>query len=374
MEYKNDHFAMNIFREFLDKDEEADFMEYQQSANLIIVRVLTLLMGIVFVMFTFFDYYFYGAGSNFLISAGLRIVALFITIISFLIIGKFKHYEQSLMLVSLTEFAVFIIYMVNLYILKASEFSLQFMSMMLFVLIVYLIPNRLKNCFLTACSMITGYIIFSFAFLDHSGSPSLWQCALYLFICLLACTIFLLGKESSERRHYTTMQFLEFISITDRLTGIYNRGRFEHTLNLWIKNMRHDPFCLVLFDIDNFKEVNDTFGHSAGDQVLIGITEIVTANIRDDDIFARWGGEEFVILFGSTSIERAKELAERLRKAVENKSYGNINKVTISAGVTLYKRGETIIDLVNRADAKMYEAKRNGKNQIEADTPAENSQ
>jgi diguanylate cyclase (GGDEF)-like protein len=160
------------------------------------------------------------------------------------------------------------------------------------------------------------------------------------------------------------------MSITDRLTGIYNRGRFEYILDLWIRNMRHDPFCLLLYDIDDFKKVNDHMGHAVGDQVLVETSKIISASIRDDDIFARWGGEEFVILFSGTKIERAAELAERLRKAVESNPCGEAGKITISIGVVEYRRGEpageTIPDFFKRVDAKMYEAKQSGKNRVVA--------
>ena len=159
------------------------------------------------------------------------------------------------------------------------------------------------------------------------------------------------------------------MSITDRLTGIFNRGRFEYVLGLWIRNMRHDPFCLLLFDIDDFKKVNDRFGHNAGDQVLLGTASVVTANIRDDDIFARWGGEEFVVLFGGTPIERATELAERLRIAIGNNYCGDAGSVTVSIGVAQYRRTEPILDFINRADAMMYEAKKAGKNRVISEDP-----
>jgi len=104
-----------------------------------------------------------------------------------------------------------------------------------------------------------------------------------------------------------------------------------------------------------------------GDLVLVGTTEAVSARIRDDDIFARWGGEEFVILFGETGVERAAELAERLRKAVEDNTCGEAGSITISIGVAEHRKGESITDLINRADGKMYEAKRAGKNQVVVD-------
>ena len=369
MEYKPERYVLNKFCEFSNRDVESDFMEYEKTASINIVRFMVLLMGFTFAMFAFSDYYFYGNGSAFIVSVALRGAALLIVTITFSVIGSFKRYDHALLLITLTELAVFGIYLLNLYNMQATEPALQFMSVMLFILTVFLIPNLWKNCLIASCVILVSYIIFCTVFFGNSAeTPSIGERGIYLSTCLVSCAIFIFGRENSRRKQFATEKLLEFMSITDRLTGIYNRGRFEHVLGMWIKNMRHDPFCLLLFDIDDFKKVNDRFGHSAGDQVLMEISRIVSAHIRDDDIFARWGGEEFVILFSSTDIERAAELAERLRKAVETKICGDTGTVTISIGVTQYRRTESILDFINRADAKMYEAKKAGKNRVVVET------
>jgi diguanylate cyclase (GGDEF)-like protein len=96
--------------------------------------------------------------------------------------------------------------------------------------------------------------------------------------------------------------------------------------------------------------------------VLKGIAAIVSAHIRDEDIFARWGGEEFVVLFNKSNLTLAAELAERLRKSVAEKVHSEVGNVTVSIGVVEHEEGESIADFVERADAKMYQAKQSGKN------------
>ena len=372
MEYKSEFYILNKFCEFKNRDIESAFMEYEKTASLTIARSMILLMGFVFAIFAISDYYFYGYGRSFIISLVLRVIALLIVIIVFFLSCSFKHYNHTLIMFSLAELMVFAIYLINLYNLKANQPSLQFMSLIIYLLAVFLIPNLWKNCLIVSCIILAGYIIFSAVFVTHPETPTLRQRGIYLGICLVSCAILLYGRESFRRRQYATEKHLEFMSITDRLTNIYNRGRFEYTLGLWIKNIRHDPFCLLLFDIDNFKKVNGHFGHSAGDQVLISTTKIVSTHIRDNDIFARWGGEEFVVLFSDVDIEQAAILGERLRRAVEDNYCGDAGKVTISIGITQYRRPETILDFVNRADEKMYEAKKTGKNCIVvADHPVE---
>ena len=374
MEYNKELYVLNKLCEFKNRQIESDFREQEKTASLSIVRFIILFMGIIFLLFAASDYYYYGEKKAFIFSLALRGIALLIAIITFSVSRSIKQYNHTLIIITLTVLAVFIIYLVNLYILEANQTAIQFMTIMIFILTVFLIPNLWKNCMVASLIIWAGYVGYAAVFGHPEDLPPLNQRAIYLGISLAACAIFLYGRESSRRRQFATEKHLEFMSITDRLTGIYNRGRFEHVLGLWIKNMRHDPFCLLLFDIDNFKKVNDSFGHSAGDQVLVRTTEIITAHIRDNDIFARWGGEEFVVLFSNTDIERATELAERLRKAVENNNCGEAGKITISIGVAKYQRTEPILKFINRADEKMYEAKRAGKNCVVAAHPLDESE
>ena len=366
MEYRHERFVLNRFCEFRNREVESDFMEYEKIANLNIVRVLSLIMGLIFAMFIFSDYYYHGTESGFAVILVLRGIALSIAIVIFTQVGKIPRFDITQILISLSELVVFVIYLLKIYYQENQNSAMQFMTIMLFMWTVFLIPNKVKNCLITGGTILAGYISFCFVFLKSSEPPSFVQQGIFLSICFITCTFFIFGRETSRRRQFATEKLLEFMSITDRLTGIYNRGRFEAVLSLWIKNMRHNPFSLLLFDIDDFKKVNDMYGHTAGDQVLVGIADVVTAKIRDDDIFARWGGEEFVVLFSKTGLEQATELAERLRKAVASNVYGEAGKITISIGVVEYRQGESITDFVKRADEKMYEAKKTGKNRVMA--------
>jgi len=378
MEFKHEQYAINKFCEFKNRKAESDFMEYEKATSLGIVRILILIMGFSFALFAVSDYYYYGKGSGFFISLELRCTALIITVVSSFLAASFKRYDRTLILITLTELAVFVIYLLNLYtsILFASGWQIgepaisHFMAVLILILTVFLIPNRWKNSLFAGLFIIACYLIFCFLFLGRTDSPSLPQQGLYLGICLVSCAIFIYGRENSERRHFAAEKLLELITITDWLTGIHNRRHFERILGLWIKNRRHDPFCLLFFDIDDFKNVNDTYGHKTGDDVLVKTTSVISSRIRDEDIFARWGGEEFVVLFTGININKGRELAERLRKAVEDNPLGEAGKVTISIGVVQYRRGEngegneSIEDFVTRADEKMYDAKRAGKNRV----------
>jgi len=123
---------------------------------------------------------------------------------------------------------------------------------------------------------------------------------------------------------------------------------------------------LIMADIDHFKEINDTFGHPAGDQVLKQIASIFVQNIRSSDIVARWGGEEFVFLIDNINLENGVKVAEKIRHLVEDADYGKAGRITCSFGLALVDSLNLDLDqAINTADDNLYKAKRNGRNRVE---------
>jgi len=172
-------------------------------------------------------------------------------------------------------------------------------------------------------------------------------------------------RDISERKHAEAA--LQKLATTDPLTGIANRRKFNETLEAELQRAeRHDfPLALVIMDIDHFKQVNDTHGHPAGDSVLAEFSRLIENNIRVNDLFARWGGEEFVLLAPHLDAENLLQFAEKLRMAVEKHPFPVVGKVTCSLGTTLYRPGETAQELVARMDNALYRAKQNGRNLVE---------
>lgn len=159
---------------------------------------------------------------------------------------------------------------------------------------------------------------------------------------------------------------IERIATIDSLTGIYNRHKFEELFALEAERSRRFslPLSIIMIDIDHFKSVNDTYGHNVGDEVLQYLAEVVQKNIRKIDIFARWGGEEFLVLSPGTNLEDIQKLAEKLRLAVENAAFATIGKITISLGVSTFNKEDTFSELFKRVDKGLYCAKEQGRNQV----------
>jgi diguanylate cyclase (GGDEF)-like protein len=157
---------------------------------------------------------------------------------------------------------------------------------------------------------------------------------------------------------------LERLVVVDPLTGVFNRRKFHETLGMSITSaMRHQHlFALLLFDIDNFKKINDRFGHQSGDEVLRIVCGLVASSVRSADQIFRVGGEEFCLVATATDLEQAKTLAEKIRQVVESYVFPEVGQVTISIGIAYFREGDTQQLIFARADSAMYQAKHRGRN------------
>ncbi|MEE4296859.1 MAG: bacteriohemerythrin [Wenzhouxiangella sp.] len=155
-------------------------------------------------------------------------------------------------------------------------------------------------------------------------------------------------------------------SITDPLTGVWNRNQFNEFIRVEIpRSERYEqPACLLILDIDHFKQVNDSHGHGIGDQVLQRFAGLVQGQIRVVDSLFRWGGEEFVVLLPNTSLTAARFIADRIRRAVGEADFEPVPQVTVSIGAAELERGESPDDWFDRADKAIYLAKAQGRNQV----------
>jgi diguanylate cyclase (GGDEF)-like protein len=167
----------------------------------------------------------------------------------------------------------------------------------------------------------------------------------------------------SLRKHHDE---LEHISTTDALTGLSNRRHLMNLLTHEIERARRadQPFSILMLDVDHFKTYNDNHGHQAGDEALARISKVLRRSIRPYDCAVRYGGEEFLVILSATSLDRARESAERIRKQVQEEQFDH-GPLTISIGVAEYpSHGDTAKSVIGQADAALYEAKRAGRDRV----------
>ena len=227
------------------------------------------------------------------------------------------------------------------------------------------------------------------SYIDHGGwslvmaTPNAGISAsrvLGIVITLLATVIVLIyffGREHGIRERVQIERRMElqklaadlrYQATTDRLTGLYNRAKFDEALAQEIERSQRYQTCLalIMYDIDHFKQINDTYGHQVGDAVLVRLSRMVSGQLRKTDVLARWGGEEFAILVSGLDGLAASQTAEKLRSIIERTVFDTmVGGITCSFGVAQYVEGDTPTTLVARADHALYRAKAHGRNRVE---------
>jgi len=173
---------------------------------------------------------------------------------------------------------------------------------------------------------------------------------------------------------FQTTQEFRRISTIDSLTDTYNRMKYDEELEKEIARAQRYrlPLSGIMFDLDNFKEINDKFGHLEGDKVLKKVSLLVREIIRESDLLFRWGGEEFIVLLPNTDLNSAIQLAYRIQDCIRNADFSTIKGITCSFGVTSLKEGDTATSFTERLDQLQYQAKKNGKDRVVSDLPAKN--
>lgn len=232
-----------------------------------------------------------------------------------------------------------------------------------------IIPERFKemeNIYLISGHLTPPYDVSNFIYQGNNPSTSskkalnnfpVWPTVIFMLI-VISYLIY--------RNKVATQRNTELIVIAehDQLTGLFNRHKLIESIAEYIQlSIRYDwKISCIFIDIDNFKVINDTFGHNAGDQVLKNIAQLLVSKVRRTDIVGRWGGEEFVVILPESDLLLAEGIAAKLRIAVFEARFSIDHTISCSLGVTQYKKDETVEEFIGRADDALYIAKHEGKN------------
>jgi diguanylate cyclase (GGDEF)-like protein len=172
------------------------------------------------------------------------------------------------------------------------------------------------------------------------------------------------------------LELIKAVALRDALTGVYNRRAYDEQLFLTLINYKAGKlatFCLIIFDIDYFRNVNNLHGHQAGDSILVGLAKVLLNTLRYDDFSFRFGGDEFVVLLPNANLQAGLKVAEKIRQAVEehnfplSKSTTDSIAITISLGVSEVRTTDSSESILARADAALYASKSGGRNRVSSE-------
>lgn len=204
----------------------------------------------------------------------------------------------------------------------------------------------------------------SIAHVDHMISDIDSEYNLYRNLVLVVNFLFAFYVIGNAYVYMKKRKELTEVANLDPLTKVYNRKKFNEEFSSYAKlaYRQSKNLGLIIFDIDDFKYVNDKFGHNEGDEVLKSLAECVSNTIRESDVFARWGGEEFIVLMYDVDEEKVTSTSERIRKEIESHYFANVGLITVSLGCTCSDEIYLVKDMVDKADSALYLAKDTGKN------------
>jgi diguanylate cyclase (GGDEF)-like protein len=366
-----DRNGISSIAEFKDKHLEKEFFNSEISNTIKYLRPLILAIGILYFLFIIPDYFLIKDFKTFtLILLNRSVLAILMAIFYYRLKYSIGCFVFSLWL-TIYEVLFTASFLLIVFQYETPNFLIQSFGVMIIIMLIFLVTNR-WICMVAASLFLTSsFFVLSYYVIKDVSIREFLSAVVYILLAIAINSISSWRIKYYQRIQYLISENLRLLSTTDSLTNIYNRLKFNEELqkSMHYSNRYKTELSLILFDIDDFKSVNDNYGHLIGDKVLVDLSTMVKKSIRKTDTLARWGGEEFVILLPNTNIERAWAVADKIKDKIDNNNFENIaQNITCSFGVTSYCGGEEdLSSLIHRIDNLLYKAKKAGKNTIVSD-------
>ncbi len=279
----------------------------------------------------------------------------------------FKSFRFFSWTVSLLECAAIISFLIVFHLYEPPNYIIQAMGMIFLIMIIFFVPNQWIMMVSLTISGMFAFALSAWLKLGSSLPFNEFLAGLFYMSAVVGlCTIVSYTLDLRGFNEYVTKQELIRLNSIDPLTKACNRTKLTADFDLWSAYSRryHQQLSLAMLDIDLFKSINDDYGHQKADQVLINFVSLLKEQLRKTDILARWGGDEFVILFLGIGPERAEEVLYRIRQHLHDKPIIESVYVTCSFGVTGLRPEADLDALIHEADELMYQAKKSGGDRI----------
>ncbi|WP_417657418.1 GGDEF domain-containing protein [Pseudidiomarina aestuarii] len=384
---ENVHWLTGQFR---DNQKERLYRESIQTQVRFDTCLALILAASLFGMFAITDYFLLGLTREYYLLVAMRITVVSLTVILAFFIARWGSYSERpwLHALPLWILAIGIILIVPL---RPESLGSQVTAVAVATTAFYLlIPNLLTVATLASLFLCIGFLVAAVEFAGVTGAVTL-RIGLLLVMANLVGFSALLRLENLQRKQFALLREereqndhlvteiarrksleaqLRQLAEKDALTGLNNRSYFMQRAGTLLKRAATEkiPFSLFMVDVDHFKKINDTLGHTHGDRVLKQIAESLAESLRPTDVIGRFGGEEFVVALPDTAANDAQHLAERLRESIATLALQDeMGELTLSitVGIAVAQDGETDLEaLIKRADDLLYTGKRDGRNRV----------
>jgi two-component system, cell cycle response regulator len=359
--------------EFIDSRSENDFYNHMLKESVQHFRLNLLAFSLLFLLLFIPDYFLITDQARIVIIFLIRILFVFLSIFYFI---RIQYMSQYLYIFStIYELSGIIIFWALLSFYEEPDLVIQQQGLIVYILVIFfIIPNKFITKILISLILTIGFFLIAFLrdlliISSYSWGLMVFSIAITIFFAMTSRRI-----NRLQRVQFQNNQILTKISTIDSLTGSFNRMKYDQELEKEITRSKryHLPLSGIMFDLDNFKEINDKYGHLEGDKVLQKVTFLIQNIIRENDQLFRWGGEEFIILLPNTEQDSAVKMAKRIKDSINNESYFSAKSLTCSFGVSSLKNDDTSVSFTNRLDKLQYQAKNKGKDCIVSDLPGGN--
>ncbi len=367
MEDKNQVGKLNWMQEFTDKQLEREYTQNAIIGSLKYARLTVFALGILYFLFIFADYFLVSNPHNLLLILANRALVCLGLFVFYYILHKSKRYYLFYYLYSVGEVLASAAFLGVCRLYEQPNYLVQILGLIVILMIVFMLPNYWMGRVVTALVIMAEFNLYALLSFSTIKPYELLAATVYPLLIIILRAVGSYNNEYHRKMLFLNGKKLEQLSKIDPMTGIYNRATLSVRIDTAIEDCSaaEDTFTLAIFDIDDFKAINDRFGHLMGDKVLIDIVETVRENLCETDMLFRWGGEEFILLLCGVPSAQAIAMLEGYRQQIEQLCYPEGIQVTCSFGAAQYRPGDDLDTLIARADEKLYLAKTSGKNRIE---------
>ena len=350
-----------------NKQHGETFNIYRLSISSYVVKAFVGIIGIFNLVLLVPDMMNLPSSASKVLAAGLRIFFTIMLALLYIRIKRIKSFEFLSLIVTFFELCAAVVFLIIFHLYISPDFTIQLLGVFIIIIIVFLIPNRWVYTVVVSIFLSAGFLISSYTKIAGLDSALFIASIVYLSIEIGLCAVFVYFFNRYQRGEYMAKTELRRVYATDPLTQIGNRVRLEDEAEKWIAfcKRHHLRLSLVVIDIDNMKQVNDQYGHPIGDEILCEMAQTMHTQLRKNDVCIRWGGDEFILLLPHTDVIEAKSLSERIRHEMLIHKFCVDMPITCSCGIAGMNDEYNLSQMIRQADAAMYIAKKQGKNNIE---------